>query len=77
MQIGIDLGATKIESVVLEKDGSEVQRNRVDSPKNYHKTLEVITNIVNNIEKKFKKNLNVGICHPGSTNLETGFILFL
>ena len=49
MYIGIDLGATKIESVVIEKDGSELQRNRVDSPKNYHETLEAITNIVNNI----------------------------
>ena len=52
MHIGIDLGATKIESVVLEKDGSELQRNRVDSPKNYQKTLEVITSIVKDIEKK-------------------------
>lgn len=74
MQIGIDLGATKIESVLLEENGLELHRNRIQSPKNYQKTISDITNIVNNIEKKFKKNLNVGICHPGSTNLDTGFI---
>ena len=74
MQIGIDLGATKIESVLLKENGLELHRNRIQSPKNYQKTISDITNIVNNIEKKFKKNLNVGICHPGSTNLETGFI---
>ena len=74
MQIGIDLGATKIESVLLKKNGLELYRDRIQSPKNYQKTISDITNIVNNIEKKFKKNLNVGICHPGSTNLETGFI---
>ena len=74
MQIGIDLGATKIESVLLEENGLELHRNRIQSPKNYQKTISDITSIVNNIEKKFKKNLNVGICHPGSTNLETGFI---
>ncbi len=74
MQIGIDLGATKIESVLLKEDGLELHRDRIQSPKNYQKTISDITNIVNNIEKKFKKNLNVGICHPGSTNLETGFI---
>ena len=72
MQIGIDLGATKIESVLLKENGLELHRNRIQSPKNYQKTISDITNIVN-IEKKFKKNLNVGICHPGS-NLETGFI---
>ncbi len=74
MQIGIDLGATKIESVLLKENGLELHRNRIQSPKNYQKTISDITNIVNNIEKKFKKNLNVGICHPGSTNLDTGFI---
>ena len=74
MQIGIDLGATKIEAVLLKENGLELHRDRIQSPKNYQKTISDITNIVNNIEKKFKKNLNVGICHPGSTNLETGFI---
>ena len=74
MQIGIDLGATKIESVLLKENGIELHRDRIQSPKNYQKTISDITNIVNNIEKKFKKNLNVGICHPGSTNSETGFI---
>ena len=49
-------------------------RDREDSPKSYQETLEVITKIVNNIEKNFKKNLNVGIGHPGSSNLDTGLI---
>ena len=74
MQIGIDLGATKIESVLLKNDGLELHRNRIDTPKDYKKTIDDITNIVNKIEKKYNKSFNVGICHPGSTNLETGFI---
>ena len=74
MYIGIDLGATKIESVVLEKNGSELLRNREDSPKNYEETIEAITRIVKDIEKNFKKNLNVGIGHPGSTNVDTDLI---
>ena len=74
MRIGIDLGATKIESVVLEKNGSELFRNRVESPQNYEETLNVITKIVKDIEKNFKKNLNVGVGHPGSSNVDTGLI---
>ena len=74
MRIGIDLGATKIESVLLENNGLELHRNRIDSPKDYNKTIKDITDIVNEIEKKYKKNLNVGICHPGSTNVESGYI---
>ena len=64
MRIGIDLGATKIESVLLENNGLELHRNRIDSPKDYNKTIKDITDIVNEIEIKYKKNLNVGICNP-------------
>ena len=74
MQIGIDLGATKIESVLLDDNGSELHRSRKDSPKDYKETLVSITESVKLIENKFKKNLNVGVCHPGSTNLDTGLI---
>ena len=74
MQIGIDLGATKIESVLLDDNGSELHRSRKESPKDYKETLNSITDSVKIIESKFKKNLNVGVCHPGSTNLDTGVI---
>ena len=36
MQIGIDVGATKIESVILEDSGKEQYRSRVDCPKDYN-----------------------------------------
>ena len=74
MQIGIDLGATKIESVLLDDNGSELHRSRKDSPKNYNETLVSITESVRLIENKFKKNWNVGVCHPGSSNIDTGLI---
>ena len=74
MQIGIDLGATKIESVLLDNDGSELHRSRKDSPQNYKETIESIKNSVNFIENEFKKKFTVGVCHPGSTNLDTGLI---
>ena len=74
MQIGIDLGATKIESVLLDQNGSEVLRERNYTPKDYKETIISIGNIVKNIEKKFNKKFSVGICHPGSTINETGLI---
>ena len=74
MQIGIDLGATKIESVLLDSEGSELHRSRKESPQNYKDTIASITESVNLIEKKFKKNFNVGVCHPGSTNFDSGLI---
>ncbi len=74
MQIGIDLGATKIESVLLDKNGKEHLREREKSPQDYSKTLTSIKNIVNKIEKKFTKKFNVGVCHPGSIPADTGLL---
>ena len=59
MQIGIDVGATKIESVVLKDNGEESHRSRIDCPKDYLKTVNAIRNIVIKLEKEFKTELSV------------------
>ena len=41
MQIGIDLGATKIEYVVLKDNGDETNRSRIDCPKDYLKIKDL------------------------------------
>ncbi len=72
MQIGIDLGATKIEYVVLSSNRKEILRKRVNTPNNYKSLLKEIKNIVFLLDKKMKKKLPVGICHPGSIDIITG-----
>ena len=42
MQIGIDVGATKIESVVLDENGNESNRDRTDCPKDYLQIIKTI-----------------------------------
>ena len=74
MQIGIDLGATKIESVVLDEQGNEKHRERVDCPKNYNSIIEQIKQIVNQIEKKIGKTLPLGVCHPGVHSPQSGLV---
>ena len=74
MQIGIDLGATKIEYVLLDNNNKEVVRNRIPTPGNYDDTLLSIINIVKDLEKKKNKKLILGICHPGVTDKTTGLI---
>ena len=46
MQIGIDVGATKIESVVLEEDGQEKHRSRILCPKDYNQIIIAIRDIL-------------------------------
>ena len=74
MQIGIDLGATKVEYVLLDEKGSEIIREREKSPQNYLGTINSIANIVNKLDAKFNNKFEVGICHPGSISNETGLL---
>ena len=74
MQIGIDVGATKIESVVLEENGQEKHRSRTACPKDYLTIINTIRNIKYKLEKEFQKELPIGICHPGTHSPQTGLI---
>ena len=74
MQIGIDLGASKIESVVLDEQGNEQHRQRVDCPKNYNSIIEEIKKIVLDIENKIQKTLPLGVCHPGVHSPQSGLV---
>ena len=56
MQIGIDLGASKIEYVLLDDVGNEHHRERTEVPKNYKDTLSIIKKIVIELERKLVKN---------------------
>ena len=55
MQIGIDVGATKIESVVLDEKGNESHRERTDCPKDYFQIIKTIKEINKKLEKELKK----------------------
>jgi len=74
MQIGIDVGATKIESVVLEEDGNEKHRARTACPKDYLTIINTIRDIHNKLEKEFKTELPIGVCHPGIHSPQTGLV---
>jgi len=74
MQIGFDVGATKIESVVLKDNGEETNRSRINCPKDYNLIVQEIKKIVYELEKEYNKSLPVGVCHPGVHSPQTGLV---
>ena len=74
MQIGFDVGATKIESVILKDNGEEVDRSRRNCPKDYISIVRTIKDVVVELEKKHNKTLPVGVCHPGVHSPQTGLV---
>ena len=54
MRIGIDLGGTKIEGILLNSHGDELERLRVQTPRHdYAETLNAVCQLVQKIEKPF------------------------
>ena len=74
MQIGFDVGATKIESVVLDREGTEHFRERRDCPKDYNEIIKLIKNTSIELEKKISQTLQVGVCHPGVHSPQSGLV---
>ena len=74
MQIGIDVGATKIETVVLEQNGQEKHRSRTACPKDYLSIINAIKDISQKLEKEFNMELPIGVCHPGIHSPQTGLV---
>jgi len=74
MQVGIDVGATKIESVVLEDNGQEKHRSRIDCPKDYRSIVFSIKEIHQKLQDEFKLDLPIGVCHPGIHSPQTGLV---
>lgn len=73
-RIGIDLGGTKTEVVLLRGDSQERFRTRVATPRNdYDATLHTIVELVNQAEALAgQSSLPVGLGIPGSVSRRTG-----
>jgi fructokinase len=75
MRIGIDLGGTKIEGLVLDDDGTEKARLRVPTPQDsYEATLGAVVGVVRELEAKVGVRCRVGIGHPGALSPATGLV---
>ena len=53
MKIGIDLGGTKTEGLLINHEGEELIRKRIKTEKNYSGTLEGIKYLVDFFENQF------------------------
>ena len=73
-RIGIDLGGTKIEIVVLAPDGGERVRHRIATPSGYRASLEAIARLVFDVEAQLGIKATVGIGIPGVISPVTGLV---
>jgi fructokinase len=74
MQIGIDLGGTKIEGIGLDAGAVVAARRRHPTPRDYAATLDAIVRLVAEIEADAGRTGSVGIGIPGVVSHATGLI---
>jgi fructokinase len=74
VQIGVDLGGTKIEAMVLGFDGIELDRRRAATPKAYDDILRCICQLVGACEEHVGQTGTVGVGTPGTLSPATGLM---
>ena len=73
-RVGIDLGGTKTEVILLDENINTIERKRIPTPQNdYEEILDVIFSLTNSITKDYS-DFQIGICTPGTISKKTGLI---
>jgi len=73
-KLGIDLGGTKTEAILLDEHLEVIQRKRVPTPQNdYSQILNTIISLSVDLLKNLE-DYSIGICSPGAISKKTGLI---
>jgi fructokinase len=74
MKLGLDIGGTKIEAVVLDAAGDICFRKRVATPPGYDQLLTAIADVVKEADQQTGKRVTVGVGCPGALSPRTGLM---
>ena len=73
-KIGVDLGGTKTEIIVLDENLNVLERKRVPTPQNnYNEIINTIVTLVFDVSQNIS-DFSLGICCPGTISKQTGLI---
>ena len=73
-RIGIDYGGTKIEGILLDNDGNQIERKRYSYEKSYSSGIETVKKLVDEFDKISEQTCSVGLGIPGFSSRENGLI---
>ena len=75
IRIGVDFGGTKIEFVALDRDGRELFRKRIPTPRfDYDGTMQAVSEGVQEIERELGRRGTVGVGIPGTISAQTKLV---
>ncbi len=72
--LGVDLGGTKTEAILLDEHQNVIDRKRIQTPQfDYNEIINSISSLVLEISKDID-DFSLGVCTPGAISKQTGFI---
>ena len=73
-KVGVDLGGTKTEAILLDKNLNVIVRKRIPTPSyDYQKIINNILSLVLEVSNNVS-DFSLGICTPGTISKQTGLI---
>ncbi len=75
-RIGIDLGGTKIEAVLIDSNQAVIKRERIATyqENGYQSIVERIGGLIKKLETHAEQDLAIGVCTPGAISKTSGRI---
>ena len=74
-RMGVDLGGTKIEAIVIDAHGSERFRKRIATPAgDYDATVQALAALVTDADAAANTRVSVGVGIPGTISPATGLV---
>src|SRR5262252_2444930 len=75
LRIGLDLGGSKIEGILMGSDATELARYRIATPRNdYAATVAAILNLTARLKQGITCASKIGVGVPGSISPRTGLM---
>ena len=73
-KLGIDIGGTKIEAILINEQFQVIERKRVPTNREegYYQIIHRVTNLANELKEFGDINSSVGICIPGKIDIQKG-----
>jgi len=75
-KIGIDLGGTKIEGILLDEKYNTIQRKRIETHQEngYDYIVKSIISLTNELKAKTGEETSFGVCTPGVIDANSGLV---
>lgn len=75
-KIGIDLGGTKIEGILVDEKFDLIERKRIETHQEngYDSIVKSITSLVNELKSKTNVDTSIGVCTPGISDTNSGLM---